>query len=242
MDDALSTIKALALGEMHRALNPLPPPESKSLRTGTSIINTNGVNRHIDVLKKSEEGIQTSRTEQEFSILNGNGMTDGESQHESPGQEHVEVATAPLQSSPEVSNLPLKYQLFVWSAKDEAALKRMLRQYTEYWNTHVCGSQNHMERLAYTLAARRSVMAWRSFAVIGTNTLDPQNDPYTLPASKGMRISRERGLAFVFTGQGAQYVRMGLELLQYPVFESTLTKLAGIFHGLGADWSLFGRL
>jgi acyl transferase domain-containing protein len=44
----------------------------------------------------------------------------------------------------------------------------------------------------------------------------------------------------VFTGQGAQYSKMGLELIQYPVFMSGLQEADKVFRAMGADWSLFG--
>lgn len=49
-------------------------------------------------------------------------------------------------------------------------------------------------------------------------------------------------MAWVFTGQGAQYVDMGLELADvYPVFEETLQKVEKVYRELGCSWSIFGK-
>lgn len=57
-----------------------------------------------------------------------------------------------------------------------------------------------------------------------------------------MRSSQKPGgLALVFTGQGAQYARMGLELLVYPVFHDIMSRANSIMEQLGAEWSLWGR-
>ena len=76
-------------------------------------------------------------------------------------------------------------------------------------------------------------MTWRSFAVVGQGQSN-------LSISNLIRSSRETGLAFVFTGQGAQYASMGMELLQFPVFRATLEAANDTFRDLGAKWSLFG--
>lgn len=130
------------------------------------------------------------------------------------------------------------YQLLTWSARDEAALKRMLHLYDGYLKTHMHGDANFLGDLVYTLAARRTLMAWRSFSVV-----DGQGAPETLdlPAAKCERAARDAGAAFIFTGQGAQYANMGMELLRYPIFQATLTKAHSIFQELGAEWSLFGK-
>ena len=130
------------------------------------------------------------------------------------------------------------YQLLTWSARDEAALKRMLHLYDGYLETHMHGNAKFLGNLVYTLAARRTLMAWRSFSVV-----DRQGAPETLnlPAAKCERAARDVGVAFIFTGQGTQYANMGLELLRYPIFLGTLAKAHSFFQELGAEWSLFGK-
>ncbi|KAI1749493.1 hypothetical protein F4782DRAFT_533452 [Xylaria castorea] len=127
--------------------------------------------------------------------------------------------------------------LLVWSASDEKALQRVVQQYESYIKAHGAGKM--VKRLAYTLASRRSHMLWRAFSVIsdGSITMSPR-----LPISGSVRTSNDVGIAFVFTGQGAQYVNMGLGLLQYPIYEATLKYIDSIYRDLGCEWSIFNQV
>ncbi|KAI1099763.1 polyketide synthase PksD [Jackrogersella minutella] len=132
-----------------------------------------------------------------------------------------------------------KHQLLVYSGKDQASLKRILQQYSRYYDECVLGSPSKLQKLAYTLAARRSMMTWRAFTV---GNADLQSEAIGLLDSDCIRSSLETQLGFVFTGQGAQYSKMGLELIQYPVFASTLSEADKVFQALGAEWSLFDKI
>jgi hypothetical protein len=84
-------------------------------------------------------------------------------------------------------------------------------------------------------------MPWRTFAVV--DGVDGNGGPTQLTPTVPVRASSEKGsIGFIFTGQGAQYVGMGLELLQYPIFESSLRASGQIFASLGAEWSIRGGL
>ncbi|KAE9379424.1 hypothetical protein N431DRAFT_553644 [Stipitochalara longipes BDJ] len=122
-------------------------------------------------------------------------------------------------------------RLLIWSAADAGATDRMLQAYQSYYQAHIIDNHRKLNQLAYTLATRRSVMPWRAFAVVdGADGIKP-----TVP----VRASSEKAsIGFIFTGQGAQYAGMGLELLQYPVFESSLRESDQIFASLGAEWSI----
>ncbi|KAI1088165.1 hypothetical protein F5B19DRAFT_472472 [Rostrohypoxylon terebratum] len=114
----------------------------------------------------------------------------------------------------------------------------MTNAYQDYYEAHIAGSVAKLDQLAYTLAARRSRMPWRTFTVI-----DGQENASRLPIAQPVRIPTEvTSSAFIFTGQGAQYVGMGLELLRYPVFEESLRKSDEILASLGCKWSIFSEI
>lgn len=50
------------------------------------------------------------------------------------------------------------------------------------------------------------------------------------------------GLAFVFTGQGAQWARMGMQLMDFPLFQQVIQEANDVLLSLGATWSLIGEL
>ncbi|OQE34925.1 hypothetical protein PENCOP_c015G04031 [Penicillium coprophilum] len=131
-------------------------------------------------------------------------------------------------------------KLLVWSAADQKAVERMLESYKLYSTDVGLGDPSKLDQLAFTLASRRSRMLWRAFAVLP----DPNSSQggKALLSVKPVRSSTRTGLAFVFTGQGAQYVGMGWDLLVYPIFAQTLRQIDEIYHSLGSGWSLFDEL
>ena len=93
--------------------------------------------------------------------------------------------------------------------------------------------------LARTLNERRSQLQWREAVSAVTSsdlvkTLNNEDVEYAKPAGKPK-------LGFIFTGQGAQWANMGMELLVYPAFAQTLHEADRILRSLGADWSLLGE-
>jgi acyl transferase domain-containing protein len=128
-------------------------------------------------------------------------------------------------------------RLLVWTAADTGGLDRLLGTYQSYYQNAVVGRPRKLNQLAYTLAERRSHMPWRSFAVLG------DTDDKITTIMKPLRAARQKqGVALIFTGQGAQYVGMGLELMQYTKFADTLRRIDSVLAGLGCSWSIFDAL
>ncbi|RMJ10268.1 hypothetical protein CDV36_010105 [Fusarium kuroshium] len=98
--------------------------------------------------------------------------------------------------------VPSETKLLVWTAASEKATKRLLQDHDAFYKEHVVGHPLKLRQLAYTLAARRSKMLWRSFAVV-SNGLEDGQERHLSP-EKPVRSSADVGLAFIFTGQGAQ--------------------------------------
>lgn len=141
--------------------------------------------------------------------------------------------------------------LFVFSGTDASAVHRMVHSYNSYYSKHVSGHDGKREQLAYTLAARRSIMPWRTFSVAGSNAGSPVNGNGMLngqvDTSQCLRIDNpirspvvKPAAAFIFTGQGAQYPGMGIELLRYPVFEHSFKKSDEILSSMGFEGSIIG--
>jgi len=132
-------------------------------------------------------------------------------------------------------------RVLVWSAADEGGISRLLEAYAKYLGALSLGlieTEEYIEKLAYTLAARRSSLAWKSFAVVGSFS---ELRDIGIRSSKPVRSSKKLGLGFIFTGQGAQYSGMGRELLRYPVFQNTLRKFEMCLQDLGCEWLLMGK-
>ncbi|KAK8115469.1 polyketide synthase PksD [Apiospora sp. TS-2023a] len=142
-------------------------------------------------------------------------------------------------SSEDASATTLQCQLLVYSARDESSLKRVFQTYSKYYDERILGSTSRLQQLAHALAYRRTILPWRSFAVgnaeLSWEALDSSD-------SDRVRASSEANLCFIFTGQAAQYANMGLKLIQYHVFGTTLSKANKVFQTLWADWSVVDKL
>lgn len=131
------------------------------------------------------------------------------------------------------------------SASDKNGLKRLSAAYDDHL-TRVQSSMTvetfrcYLKQVAYTLSNRRSRLPWKAHAVI--------NDHHqALPAiekvmSNPMKSKSAPKTAFVFTGQGAQWARMGVELVRYPVFVCALHRAKMVFKTLGSAWDLMEEL
>lgn len=137
------------------------------------------------------------------------------------------------------TNELIESKLLVWSAADQKALGRMLENYKASSADLGLMDTSKLDHLAVTLASRRSQLLWRSFAVFPS--AETSQAKKILAPAKPVRSSTDTGLAFVFTGQGAQYVGMGMDLIRYPIFARTLREVDNIYGGLGCEWSIFGK-
>ncbi|KAL9608149.1 MAG: hypothetical protein Q9167_007001 [Letrouitia subvulpina] len=138
---------------------------------------------------------------------------------------------------------PVVSRLLVWSAVDARALKRMVTAYGRHVGIPPCvgteDSKSYLDHLTYTLGQRRTHLPWRCFATVGHPSVLMQLDARLSPPRLS---STEPKLGFVFTGQGAQWYRMGRELLVYPVFRRSLWDAQDYLSSLGCRWSLIEEL
>ncbi|KAI3322568.1 putative polyketide synthase [Xylariaceae sp. AK1471] len=105
-------------------------------------------------------------------------------------------------------------QLLLYSATLPKPLTKLRNQYKEWVELNY----SEVGDLAYTLAHRREHLPWRTFAVAHDGVID--NAPQSSKASEKHQV------VMVFTGQGAQWPRMGYELFQSEeVFRSTIRSL-----------------
>lgn len=134
-------------------------------------------------------------------------------------------------------------QLYLLSANSEKALKASSRNISAWLSEHARSTDDARQRnallhdLCYTLGARRTLLPWRSSIVAA----DVQQLGSLLESVRPVKASTAPRLAFVFTGQGAQWAGMGRELMPLQPFRESILKSEGILAGLGASargWSL----
>ncbi|KAF2713472.1 ketoacyl-synt-domain-containing protein [Pleomassaria siparia CBS 279.74] len=129
--------------------------------------------------------------------------------------------------------------LFVISAKSRTSLTGMIEQYRT-WTTE-SGTGFSLASLSHTLCNRRSHYPWR-FSCVATDhsSLIDQLAHFTGPTTANANAG-DVPLNFIFTGQGAQWPRMGRELLlakQSSAFTDSMHRSRDILLALGATWDL----
>ncbi|MGK7921460.1 MAG: alpha/beta fold hydrolase [Trichodesmium sp.] len=118
--------------------------------------------------------------------------------------------------------------LLTLSAKTESALEDLAKRYFEYLENNV---ETSLADICYTANVGRSHFQHR-LAVLATSGNElreklgnflTENEVVGLFSSELPKSSRQPKIAFLFTGQGSQYARMGWELYQtQPTFRSAL--------------------
>ncbi|KAF3905358.1 hypothetical protein AA313_de0209816 [Arthrobotrys entomopaga] len=125
-----------------------------------------------------------------------------------------------------------------FSAADSDGVKRIGDLYSEYFSKpdNISGGfPDICRRLAFTLEKCRSSLAWRSCAIVNSfQSLTNLGKQVSTPR----RASANPRLALAFTGQGAQYPRMGIELLKYDVFAQSIDRSAKYLKSFGCSWDL----
>jgi acyl transferase domain-containing protein/NADPH:quinone reductase-like Zn-dependent oxidoreductase len=116
-------------------------------------------------------------------------------------------------------------KLLVFSANEPSSLQN----YTQALNRHLLNPSVsiNVDDLAYTLSERRSKLYHRGFSLSRTRVTSITN----MITDKQMSSTPRVG--FVFTGQGAQWAKMGAELLRsFPIARRTIDDLDKVLQSL----------
>lgn len=124
--------------------------------------------------------------------------------------------------------------LLPFSAHDRGTLNRNIAAFSQVVNNY------NLHDLSYTLANRRTHLQSRGFLVVSNGSV---RDSFKASGEGFSYADRKRSptIGFAFTGQGAQWARMGSQLMMYyPSFTRTIKKLDFALENLpdGPDWTL----
>lgn len=130
-------------------------------------------------------------------------------------------------------------RLFVFSAKSQISLRSLLQAYVKWLEQHPGVS---LSDLSYTLCHRRSALQFRLHVVAAhVPSLIHAIQQGSEKLSSKLLPSKKRSI-FVFSGQGAQWPRMGHDLFlgttPSPIFRNSIRLSRDILRGIGATWDL----
>ncbi|EWC44095.1 hypothetical protein DRE_07230 [Drechslerella stenobrocha 248] len=133
--------------------------------------------------------------------------------------------------------------LFIISADNETSLNQLCSLYADY----IEANQPSLLDLSYTLAARRSIHRKSRLFVADScaSLVEKLRGDYSNSKSLTRNPEKIGNLAFIFTGQGAQWVQMGRDLIEKSMlFKSTLEECDRILQTLPdrPDWSIIEEL
>ena len=122
--------------------------------------------------------------------------------------------------------------LLVFSAKHPESLRRSVQNHASYLGSH----SDTLNDMSYTLSMRRQPLSHRAFCIAS------EGDPFE--PSRINKPGEAPNLIFTFTGQGAQWARMGKELFsQEALFSNSIKALDKVLSSLpdAPQWSLQGE-
>ena len=187
--------------------------------TGTLAINGHGLSN----------GCGSAIEDSEAPVVNGYGLFND---HAATNGNAHESRSNPPNTAPERSKF-----LLLFSAHNARTLAQNIEAIRSMkgWRTL---------DLAYTLGHRRSMFRHRAFALSTKDQLDDATIPKEVLLHK-LERSQPPKLCFVMTGQGAQWVNMGLELMTaFSIYSRTIKELDRYLQDLDnrPAWTIEGKL
>lgn len=134
-------------------------------------------------------------------------------------------------------------RLFVLSGHEPAAVDKLRQRYLEYINqAKYCDDVDcKLDDLSYTLGCRRSRMDWSVFHV--ASDFEELGKKLLENTTAVKRAARSPRIGFIFTGQGAQWPRMGVGLMRYGVFQESVQAADRFLSGhCDCGWSVIDEL
>jgi acyl transferase domain-containing protein/NADPH:quinone reductase-like Zn-dependent oxidoreductase/SAM-dependent methyltransferase len=195
----------------------------------------------ISATKPTKASLVGDALSSSLSDRSGSDGADSDSDHSevtNSTQTSITVLTDGYQES---SNNPM---VFVISSNDKEGVTRNVHRLSSYLESKqsLKSEKAFLKSLAYTLSNKRSALPWKSY--VTASTISELRECLVSALSAPTRSSRTTNprLAFVFTGQGAQWFAMGKGLEIFPPYNASMEASEKMLHDLGCPWSLSEEL
>lgn len=162
-------------------------------------------------------------------LSNGNGYVDGNGSIQVP--KHLPVKPQAVKKSASATTSTRQLVLLPFSAHNASSLKLNIETLSQ---AVADPSRWSLADVAYTLGSKRSRLQQRTFRIV-----DTKQDAVAAGLAEEKRVFtspiQTSNVAFVFTGQGAQWHAMGAQLFEYDVFRSTISHVDYVLQELRKD-------
>ncbi|KAL4814821.1 Choline/Carnitine o-acyltransferase-domain-containing protein [Aspergillus spinulosporus] len=213
---------------------PVPWPHDGARLASVNSFGFGGTNAHVILESAPSFELQTQPTN---GIHTETDCICIDTDSDSPANGVVTPSSDCEQGSPEQTE-DGRPQLYVVSAKSKVSLEAAIYNVRDWVLKHGATYTTRRE-LSRTLCHRRSKFNWRASIVASSQQgiLSSLEKPRTTKSSVNVQV------VFLFTGQGAQYARMGRELVGLDsVFARSLDQSQEILTEFGAPWHLVEEL
>ena len=135
-----------------------------------------------------------------------------------------------------------RWYLFLLSANDRESLSKTIALLADYlYERPALLFPDVLKSLAFTLGQRRTTFPWK-VAIQARDQYDLIQQLKDVALTPTRSIEQPR-IGLVFTGQGSQWPRMGIQLYYtYPIYALAIQKADRMLKSFGASWSLITEL
>lgn len=162
--------------------------------------------------------------------------------------EHSDVTDSTQTSitvlSDESNEAPRNSKVFVISSNDKEGVQRNVDRLSSYLETKesLKLDRRFLKSLAHTLSNKRTALPWKSYVTASTVSELRERLASALSTPARSSSTSNPRLAFVFTGQGAQWFAMGKGLEVFPAYKASMDASEKMLLDLGCPWSLSEEL
>ncbi|KAL7931073.1 putative polyketide synthase [Trichoderma chlorosporum] len=114
-------------------------------------------------------------------------------------------------------------RLFCYSANDKQGVARVMNSHIQFLDSIPTKFEDSLRNYSYTLGCRRSNLEWKGFIIAeSASDLVAKIQAFDVTRLVRSSLKKQPRLGFVFCGQGAQWARMGTDLMSFNVYSASI--------------------